>query len=259
MTAKMRDSARKRAAIQNFWSTYYSVFAKRGLNLTSRLGDWSGAKRESLDPYSSRKSFDDLCGHGCKELPLAVAMAIAQPLRSFERKWKQTTGTARQRQQRIRVIEKAAATLEGLLGSLADSFVEDWRGFIAAESREEIRQEMIRPIDDWPTWAPMSDPAVVIRDLRTYASFLQLFELTRNDTAVASAEMVAKYLFSAYVFRATGQFHDAGVSVLIGAVLGVPYDETAHRMWRNRNYKRIDKKLSGIADMLTDLATAAIT
>jgi hypothetical protein len=71
--------------------------------------------------------------------------------------------------------------------------------------------------------------------------------------------MLAKYLFSAYVYRATSRFHDKEVSDLIGAALGITYDETAHRMWRNRNYKRIDKTLSNIADILADFGKVSTT
>ncbi len=88
---------------------------------------------------------------------------------------------------------------------------------------------------------------------------MAIFDDSKKDIGVSTADTLAKYIFTAYVFRATTRFRDAEVSALIGASLGIDYDEIAHRMWRNRNYRRIDKKLSGIADMLTDLSIASAT
>lgn len=45
--------------------------------------------------------------------------------------------------------------------------------------------------------------------------------------------------------------HDVEVSALIGSALGREgYDETAHRMWRSRNYERLEKGNSSLVQIL---------
>jgi hypothetical protein len=258
----MKRSAAKLAAAQNIWDVYRSIYARRGVDVAGRCANWARQKRNSLEKYSAGNIFDKLCGDGCKALPLAFLIAIVQPLRSFEKKWKQITGTGRQREQKIRAIEKTADVLEDLLSSLAEVLITGSHLSTDAGRLKEVRQELISPSENLLTWGTtpyVSDPAIVIHTLRTYASLLQTFESSQKSTAVASSDMFAKYLFSAYVYRATGRFHDEEVSALIGAALSVTYDETAHRVWRSRNYKRIDKSISSIAEMLTDFGTVSST
>jgi len=105
----------------------------------------------------------------------------------------------------------------------------------------------------WPKSAPAPHPSVTIRALRFYASSLRKFDRISNDTGISSSDMLAKYAISAYVHRASGGFHDAEVSTLIGAVLRSVYDETAHRMWRSRNYERIDVGFSFLPNLLVGI------
>jgi hypothetical protein len=78
-----------------------------------------------------------------------------------------------------------------------------------------------------------------------------MVEALSAETQAHSAESLPKYLLSAYVKQATGDFHDREVSALIGSALGTGiYDETAHRMWRSRNYEQLDKTSSALANLL---------
>jgi len=53
----------------------------------------------------------------------------------------------------------------------------------------------------------------------------------------------------------TGRFHDRSVSGLVGEVLGPSdYNEVAQRMWRSRNYERIDKHYSWITRFLVAMS-----
>lgn len=262
----MEDSEAKLAAAQNLWNVYRSIYAQRGFDIAGKLAKWAEQKRLSLDEYGPRKSFNDLCEKGCKALPLAVLIAIIQPLRSFEMSWKKITGTPRHREQKIRAIERAAIAMEDLHDSFAKVFIEGTTG----ESTDEddliqLRQELVQPFDKdalaFAMKAGVPDPATMIYALRLYASVLSMFESAQEDSGAASSDMLAKYLLSAYVYRATGRFYDKEVSALIGAALDPNYDETAHRVWRNRNgnYQRIDEKLSGIADFLIDWGVVSAT
>lgn len=253
----MSDSAEARAALTEFWALYCSIFARRSLDLPALLATGSKRKIRGLDKYSAKPSIDKLCAHGCHELPLAFLMSIIQPLRSFDEKWKKIAGTPRQRKQMIGTMEKAAVVLEKVLSSIDEVIAEnDSSGSTDADHLKDVRRKSISQHFDMPesvSIATLPDLAVTVDALRTYSSVLRLFELSDKDAGIASADTFSKYLFSAYVYRATDHFHDEEVSALIGAALDITYDATAHRMWRVRNYKNIDQKLSAIANMFTDL------
>lgn len=249
----MSDSSEKYAALRNLWDLYCSMRAQKGLDIANLWAQWAKEKRDSLRDFAAETCFDDLCRAGCKALPLAVAVALMQPLHSFEKKWREITGSARQREQTIRTIEKAVTSLGELLGTLADAVVADWRGSIDTDLLEKCRNEIIDPtklLVPWPVSA-VPHPATTINALRVYASALRMFDSIAEDAGIGSSDMFSKYLVSAYVYRATNSFHDANVSALIGVGLHIDsYDETAHRMWRHRNFERIDQHLSGLIEML---------
>ena len=258
----MKNSAARLAAAQNLWDLECSICAKRGLDFAGLCAKWAEKKRLSLEEYGPKKSFDNLRKEGCAALPLALLFATVRPLRSFGEKWQRITGTSRQREQKIRAMEKAADALEDLLGSLADVHIADLRESMDVDDLEALREELISPSDSaLKTFASsyVADPSIVIHSLRVYESALNAFQPSSEDTSATSSDMLAKYLFSAYVHRATGRFHDSEVSSLIGAALDVIYDETAHRMWRNRNYERIDKGLGFVAEILTDFGKVSAT
>ena len=182
---------------------------------------------------------------------------MMEPLRSFEDKWRKLSGTPRQRKQTIRSLEKAADALETLLDTVDAVVAEDLSSDPVVADRLEQSWRMFMLLPDFWSGGTIAVPelSVTIDGLRTYASVLRSFDLPLKDIGASPADMLAKYLFSAYVVRATTRFHDAEVSALIGATLGTFYDETAHRMWRKRNYKRIDKNFSSTLNMLTDVGS----
>ena len=50
---------------------------------------------------------------------------------------------------------------------------------------------------------------------------------------------------------ATGRPHDRNVATLLAEALGLEaYDEVAQRMWRDRNYERLTKYHSKVADFV---------
>jgi hypothetical protein len=66
---------------------------------------------------------------------------------------------------------------------------------------------------------------------------------------------LSKYLLSSYVQVMTGRFHDRSVSGLVGeASVSPEYNEVSHRMWRTRNYERIDKHFSWMTRFLVAMS-----
>jgi hypothetical protein len=100
-------------------------------------------------------------------------------------------------------------------------------------------------------------PARIISELRFYIRFINAAESTAADTENHSLAELLKYILSGYVNRATGRFHDKNVSGLIAETSGpLEYNEFAHRMWRSRNYERLEKHLSGLVELLFALGVA---
>ena len=53
----------------------------------------------------------------------------------------------------------------------------------------------------------------------------------------------------------TGRFHDRCVSGLVSEASGsLEYIEVAHRMWRTRNYERVDKHFSWMTRFLVTMS-----
>jgi len=132
----------------------------------------------------------------------------------------------------IRTLEKTAATLE-----------EVFREFLAAEEDDSVRAALAGM-----GRLPLSR---LVSELRFYGGFLNLAKGLAADTETRSIKEVTKYLLAGYVKRATGQFRDRNVSALLGELVGpADYDEVAQRMWRARNYRRLEKHFSKLTDLL---------
>ncbi len=144
-------------------------------------------------------------------------------------------GPPENRRKTVRALEKAAATLEEVFGDLIVTEDEEQRATFTKIGR-----------------IPFSR---MVSELRFYVRFINLAESLRKDTESHSLREVSKYLLASYVKRTTGRFHDRNVSGLVGEVIGsVGYDETAQRMWRSRNYMRLDKHFSWMTDFLAAMS-----
>jgi hypothetical protein len=97
----------------------------------------------------------------------------------------------------------------------------------------------------------------VVSELRFYIKFITLAERLSVYAESNSLTEICKYILAGYVKRSTGRFHDRNVSALIAVLTDSQgFDEVAHRMWRSRNYKRLDKHFSWIAALLVAMSVA---
>ena len=176
--------------------------------------------------------------------------------KSALRKWQSAIGSARRRDQIIRSLTHAADVLEEVnekfitaaLNDLGVSIDPAIRKAMSADPSQMGRSNFW---PEWPSSAPVPHPATTVRALRLYAKSLGFFQVISQETEANSADSFPKYLISAYVRRATGDFHDRQVSALFGSsAKRESYDETAHRMWRRRNYKKLEKSFGLLADLL---------
>jgi hypothetical protein len=249
----MVDHEDEYASLRKLWEMYCLIRAEEGIDAAKTWNEWAREIRKSLKDFAG-DCFDELCKLGCRALPFAITVALFRPLQSFQTKWQAATGPQRRREQKIRILEKAADALEELQSSLADVIVTS--SSLGPVAAKWLRNEIVSPSNLAAIWrndAPAPHPATTIQALRLYASVLRIFQSLSEETGIDSADIFARYLISAYVKKATGTFHDAEVSTLIGAALDSVYDETAHRMWRSRNYERLDKELSGLAGLLVGI------
>jgi hypothetical protein len=139
-------------------------------------------------------------------------------------------GSAYRREKTTKTLEKAVATLEGLFG-----------GLIASE--DEAQREQFRKIGRLPL-------SSLVSELGFYIRLINGADRIAVDTESHSLVEVCKYLLASYAKRATGNFHDRNVSGLIEELSGSSYEELAQRMWRRRNYSRLDKHSSWLTDIL---------
>jgi len=242
--------------IADFWKVYCSIHAGKGLDVPELIRSWAAAKRKSLAKWSTETTFDELCQHGCSSISLAVALSAIEVSQQAASRWQRTVGPKRRRDQIIRSLTKAATALEEVHEKFIDTTLQDLSASLDPDLRRLLSLDPLLPegqrlTPEWPEVAPAPHPATIVRALRFYARFFGMVEALSAETQAHSAESLPKYLLSAYVKQATGDFHDREMSALIGSALGTGiYDETAHRMWRSRNYEQLDKTSSSLANLL---------
>ncbi|HEY1477396.1 MAG TPA: hypothetical protein VGF37_06880 [Chthoniobacterales bacterium] len=215
---------------KTFWNNYRELRRTRGINIDQDFAEWASEEQQSLTSPGAREDFAELCEHGCTPQVLALIVWLMRKSPQLETFWKMIIGPPAKRQKATRTLERAASTLE-----------EIFAGFIALGEKDTA---IFTKIGRTP-------PAGVVSELRWYVRLINLSESLRKETGSHSLGEVSKYLLSSCVRRMTGSFHDRNVSGLVGEVAGVDdYSEVAQRMWRKRNYGRLDKHLSWMTNIL---------
>jgi len=212
------------------WNTFREIHLEKGINVDQEFAAWAAAQAKRLTSPGAGEDFTELCRGRCTPQVLAAIVALLRNSPRLGEFWEAAIGSPPKRQKATRTLERAAATLE-----------EIFDGFIAIGDQEA------------PTFTKMGRIPLsrVVSELRFYTRLLNLAELLRKETASHSLGEVSKYLLTSYVRRMTGSFRDRNVSGLVGEVVGsVDYNEVAHRMWRSRNYERLEKHYSWMTDLL---------
>jgi hypothetical protein len=221
---------------RNFWNTFREARLAKGINVDQDFTDWAADQAKQLTSPGAREDFAELCQGGCSPQVLAVIVALMRNSPGLEIFWETVIGPAPKRQKTTRTLERAATTLEEIFG-----------GFIPLADQDAATFTKMGRI-------PLSR---VICELRFYIRLINLGESVRKDTGSHSLAEVSKYLLSSYIRRMTGNFHDRNVSGLVAELTGfVEYSEVAQRMWRSRNYRRLDKHYSWMTNIL--VATSVV-
>ena len=182
-------------------------------------------QEQKLALPGAREDFAELCKDGCLPLALAALTTLLRYSPRLEQFWTELVGRPDNRDKVARTLENAAQTLENLFGNIIALEKEGKNSEFAKIGRLSVSR--------------------LVSELRFHVRFINFASAFSADTETRSPVELSKYLMTSYVRRMTGRFHDRSLSGLIAEVSGpADYNEVAHRMWRNRNYGRLEKHFS---------------
>lgn len=215
----------------DFWKKLRESQRACGVDLAQLIDEWARDLESGIDQHGAKTDFDELCAAGCLSKGLAALVFALRYAPIMEHAWREMVGEPADRGKTAASLEFAAQTLEKL-----------YAGFMASETPQLAER-----------FAKMGRIPVsrLVSELRLHVRIITLSSMLKADTKARSLEQVARYLVTAYVKQMTGRFRDRSVSGLIAELLGSPdYNEVAHRMWRRRNYARLHKHYSWMANLL---------
>jgi hypothetical protein len=219
----------------NFWNAYRGVHQSKGIDIAQMLAALAADQEQRLNSPGAREDFAELCKHGCFSVTLAAIVALLRYSPSFERLWNLVVGQPNERDKATRALEDAANTLDNLFG------------VVIGTERDSLDKEL--------TQAGRLPISRMASELRSYVKLLNFAERLSTDTEARSPVELSKYLLTGYTLRMTGRFHDRCVSGVIGEIVGPPdYNEVAHRMWRSRNYDRLEGHFSDMTKFLVAMS-----
>jgi hypothetical protein len=217
------------------WNAYRDVHRAKGTDIAQVFTRLAADQKQRLRSPGAREDFAELCKDGCFPIALASIVALLRYSTLLERFWAEMVGRRDSREKATRTLEHAAQLLEKLFSNA-----------IALESEGEGPE--LAKIGRLPI-------SGVVSELRFYIRFIDFAESLSGDTETRSFAELSKYLLTSYVRRMTSRFHDRSVSSLVGEVAGLDeYNEVAHRMWRGRNYARIEKHHSWMVRFLVAMS-----
>jgi len=218
-----------------FWSTYRQVYHVHGIDIAQIYAEWANDLQQKLTSPGAREDFAELCRAGCVPQGLAALVLLLRYSPLLEKFWTEMVGQPSNRVKAARALENAAQTLEALYAEM-----------IASGSEiENLRFSQIGRV-------PVSR---IVSELRFHIRFINFAKSLSADTETRSPAELAKYLLTSYVRRMTGRFRDRCVSGLVGQIVGsCEYDEVAQRMWRARNYERLEKHYSWMVKFLVAMS-----
>jgi hypothetical protein len=217
----IRDDFREEFA---FWEAYREHWRKKGIDIAEVFLHWAKEQAERLKSPGALDDFAELCNDGCFFQALAVIVFLVRVSPRLGPSWAKIVGASARRNKVSRDMEYCA--------NLVDSLFRDLEN--------EVGAQLLKTLGRVP-------PSRVAEELRFYTRFIKSAEAIKTDTRTHSATEVAKYLLTSYVERITRRPHDKNVAGIIAELTGKPkYGEVDQRMWRSRNYDRLDKNFSWI-------------
>ena len=208
---------------QFLWDVYVGKAASAGVDLPTVVREWIARQRRTIaDECGAGLEFEVLVRAGCSPAMLVVLVAALRYAPSVAQFTRAIFGSKRPRESLIRSLEKSATLLERMFPPAledpeAAACVERETGFLR--------------------------PSRITESLRDYEGTLTFLNRLPDVSAVRGVPEAARFFLCAYVRDTTGTWHDAEVGALAGCAEGAAGDETAQRMWRARNFRRLAKAL----------------
>jgi hypothetical protein len=197
-------------------------FRQSGLCPSKKFHQWATFRLDVLRDFTIQSDWQRLEEMGVTRECLAVAMMLINLAPGIDPLLKQYSRNKRQRQAKAEMLLSPIPVLEEI--------AQVRKGMYEESAREEIEKA-----HDYPT------PDSIINGLRLTADLLLMGDKLLDAIEANSMLEIAKYGLAGVVRRVTARYHDREVSALTGAALQKPdYDETAHRVWRIRNYPRLE-------------------
>jgi hypothetical protein len=207
-----------------FWRVFREVHQAKGIDIGKFYKDLA-ARVQSTFVAGFEREFKQICDAGCLPEGLGLLIAVLKFSPELQKAWTELVGHTDNREKKAMALESAAKTLD---------FV--YRNILPSEDVDDVFRHQ--------GWIPVPQ---LKSELERQANFVRFAERLSEKTETNSLVEFSKYLFTSYVKRMTGDFHDRPVSALIGAAIGPEdYSSTAHSQWRYRNYDRLDDHHSWI-------------
>jgi hypothetical protein len=217
------------------WKSYREICRSKQIDILKHYMELAEEEKRRLTSPGAREDFVELCKAGCFQPILAGIVMLLRYAPRLEEFWIEMVGRPDNREKTTRSLESAAQTLENLFGGVIASEIEG----------KSVELERIGRL-------PISG---VVNELRFHTRLINFAGSISGETETRSPAELAKYLASSYVLSMTGRFHDRCVSGLVSEASGsLEYIEVAHRMWRTRNYERIDKHFSWMTRFLVAMS-----
>jgi hypothetical protein len=222
-------------AMQNLLRVYEGILRTRNIDLFSRLATF--AERESSSLETAKSDYSELCSKGCSPVILSAICWLLRNTSKIQEFISLVFETSRDRQRYAKTLDRAATVLEM---------------FIAPTQAEHGQK-------DWFAGIDVSPPAKLAADLKTYVEVLHMPDRIVKHLEARSLPEFLTFLLTAYVMLATGRYRDRNVSAIISELHRVRgYDDVRHRMWRNRNYARLNEQLATPLALLKDFGVALV-
>lgn len=191
-----------------------------------RFDDWAERRVLTLSSPGARDDCYELCQRGCRPNGLAILIGLLRAVRVIESLW---TDPSEIRMTQSQTLEEAASIVKNSFPLLND--------IERTESGSGPGNRAIEPR--------------LTTELRFRSRLLVLPETLAEETGAGSLEETMKYLMIGYVKNATARWRDRNVSGILAELIGpAGYSADVHRVWRNRNFLRLDSNFSDLLELL---------
>lgn len=230
----MDRDKRKDEALQNLWNVHCHILAKRDIDLPRALKQWAIRQEESFASLGAALDFKELRENGCVPEILAILVAFLRWSPTLEDFWTKLYSVHSDRRRVSNNLKKTAKLIESFFS------------FTILLEDEELISKFIE--------VGRIAPGRLASELKMYARLLDFVDLLPHEAKTRSLADFAKFSLTEYAKLATGRFRDRNVSSLIAETIGPSdYNEVAHRMWRLRNFRRMNSHFQKLSDLIYNI------